>query len=128
MRRVLVSLPLLMLCSCMALYQPPWAPIPPTTASTGDPETDCRARTEINQPINQGMQGMAIGAGVGAALGAVIGGFAFGTVGAAAGWGALAGGVSGAGIGALRGQQAEDAAYQSCLADHATAPKQPPQQ
>ena len=126
MHRVLGLLPLLVLCNCMALYQPPWAPIPPTTASTGDPETDCRARTELNQPITQGMQGLAIGAGVGAALGAVVGGFALASVGTAAGWGALGGGVGGAGIGALLGHQSEETAYQACLADHGAAPPQPP--
>jgi len=115
MRRAIAFLPLMALCGCMALYQPPWTPAHETASATGDPAVDCRAQTDLNQPITQGMQGLAIGSGVGAALGILVGGWAFGTLGTAAGWGALAGGVGGASIGALNGKQDQDAAYQACL-------------
>jgi hypothetical protein len=127
MRRAFLLLPLLVLCGCMALYQPPWTPTPATASATGDPAVDCRAQTDLNQPITQGMQGMAIGSGVGAALGILVGGFAFGTFGTAAGWGALAGGVGGAAVGASRGQEDQDAAYQTCLSQSGAKSPDPAQ-
>jgi hypothetical protein len=127
MRRALCVLLTSLLCSCMALYEPPWSPYPPPP-QTGAVPPDCEAQADRNQPITQGIQGTAIGATAGAALGAAIGGFAFGAIGAAAGWGALAGGIAGADVGALHGQQAQQAEYQACVAQHGASPTQPSQQ
>ena len=113
MRHGFCLLPTLFLCGCTALYQPPWYVPPPPPAQAATP-SDCLAQATRNQPISQGMQGLAIGGGAGAALGAVIGSY-FGPVGIAAAWGALAGGVAGGGVGFLRGQQDQEAEYQACL-------------
>jgi len=115
--RPLLLLPLFLLSGCMALYQPPWAPAP--VVDTGDAAKDCRAHADRDQPVTEGMQGVAIGAGTGAALGAVISGFAFGgPIGAAAGWGALAGGVAGGALGAANGMAERDAALAACPGEH----------
>lgn len=118
MYRGLCLLPTMWLCGCMALFEPPWSPPPAAGAAPGD----CLAQATRNQPVTEGMQGVAIGAGAGAALGALIGGFAFGPAAAAVGWGALAGGVTGAGVGVLHGQQDQAAAYQACLDRHGATP------
>ena len=118
--RLVALMLLLPLAGCIELFQPPFVPSPPPPP-TGNAIADCRAAADTNQPVTQGMQGVAVGAGVGAALGAVISGFASLTpVGTAIGWGALAGGLTGGAVMAAKGYNEREAAIAACGPDQPT--------